>query len=166
MSVDVARWLEIFLDASIGSFEKLQQVFFNRWVEKKDIRFLFNALTSIKRKENESIDNFNNRFDKILQYIPATQAPTTQTKLTYYLNTFQGMFSFLLNQTQATTLEDAKENTKNLDTNYEMSCKLDIMATLRARIESKAKASSSIEYSSNEFTTLSEHMKQLHLVVT
>jgi hypothetical protein len=91
-----------------------------------------------------------------LKDILATQAPTAQTKLTYYLNAFQGMFNLLLNfQTQPTTLADAKETTKRLDIDYGMSCKLDIMAPPRARLESKAKASSSTK-SSDEFMVLFE----------
>jgi len=100
-----------------------------------------------------------------LQEILATDAPTEQTKFPYYLNAFQGMFSLLLNQIQPTTLVDAKKKAKNMDINYEMSGKPDIMAPPRARPKLKEKAFSSTE-SLNEFLKLSEQMKQLHLVVT
>jgi len=53
MSGDASKWLEIFFDASIDSIQKLQHIFFDKWDEKKDIIFVLNTLTSIKRKENE-----------------------------------------------------------------------------------------------------------------
>jgi len=93
-----------------------------------------------------------------LQGILTTPAPTEQTKLTYYLNAFQELFCILLNQIQPTSLEDAKEKANNLDTNYEMSRKPDIIAPPRATPKLKSKASSSTE-SLDEFTKLFKQMK-------
>jgi len=64
MSGDTTKWLDTFPNSSVDSFEKLKKVFLDKWAEKKDIRFILNALTSIKRKENETIEDFNNRFDR------------------------------------------------------------------------------------------------------
>jgi hypothetical protein len=145
--------------------KSLQEVFFDRWNHKKDIIFLLNALTSIKRNENETIDEFNVRFDKILQEIPDTHVPTAHTTLTYYLNSFQGMFSVLLNQTRPKTLAEAKSSVKTLDTNYEMSGRPKNLAPPRAKPEAKTKATTSTG-SSYEIFALAERIKQLHLVVT
>jgi hypothetical protein len=59
-------------------------------MERKDSRFLLNALTNIKRNENEIVDEFNLRFDKVVQDIPQTHQPNPTSILLYYLNSFQG----------------------------------------------------------------------------
>lgn len=52
MCSDASIWLESLSDVNIGSVEKLKEVFFGIWYEKKYIRFLLNSLTYIKRKES------------------------------------------------------------------------------------------------------------------
>jgi hypothetical protein len=63
---DVVRWFESLPDNSIDKIDGLCNIIFNRWAEKKDVRFLLNALTGIKRKENETIDAFNVIFDEVV----------------------------------------------------------------------------------------------------
>jgi hypothetical protein len=85
-------------------FKHAKKVFFDKWLEKKDVWFLLSALTNIKRNENETIDEFDKRFDNIVQDIPQTHQPTADTILMYYMNAFQGNFSFFLHTANPTTL--------------------------------------------------------------
>jgi hypothetical protein len=63
----------------------------------------------MKRNENETVDEFNLRFDKIVKDIPQTHHPTLETILLYYLNSFQGQFSFFLNEAKPNDLMEAKK---------------------------------------------------------
>jgi hypothetical protein len=98
-----------YLDNSINSLDACKDAFFGRWLEKRDSRFLLNALTNMRRNENETMDEFNLRFDKIIQDIPQSHQPTPTTILLYYLNSFQGQFNFFLNEAKPTDLMDAKK---------------------------------------------------------
>jgi hypothetical protein len=60
------KWFIALPNNSITSFEACQNIFFNRWLENKDRLFLFNSLNNIKINENDTIDEFNNRFDNIV----------------------------------------------------------------------------------------------------
>jgi len=58
------------LDNSINYFNACKHVFFDRWLEKKDSSFILNALNNMKRNANETMDEFNLKFEKIIQDIP------------------------------------------------------------------------------------------------
>ena len=73
---------------------------------KRIIDFCLNALTIVKRNENESIDEFNSRFDKLANDIPNDFKPTPPTLLSYYLNAYQGQLSFFSNQEKPIDLVD------------------------------------------------------------
>jgi hypothetical protein len=62
-----------FLDCSIIVLIILMfanMFFFYRWLEKKDSSFILNALNNMKRNANETMDEFNLKFEKIIQDIP------------------------------------------------------------------------------------------------
>jgi hypothetical protein len=55
---------------------------------KKESRFLLNALTTIKRNENEIMDEFNLKFDKLVHDIPHNLQRSATTVLLCYPNAF------------------------------------------------------------------------------
>lgn len=75
------------------------------------------ALTNVKRNENEAIDDFDKRFDKVVQDILQTYKPTVDTILMYYMNAFQGTFNFFIHNANPTVLAVAKVSAKTLDEN-------------------------------------------------
>lgn len=70
------------------------------------------------------MDKFNLRFDKLVYDIPHDHQPTPTIVLLYYLNAFQGQFSFFLNQSKPTDLKDAKAKAKSLEVDWVFSRKL------------------------------------------
>jgi hypothetical protein len=125
---DARKWFTGLPDNSINSLDGCRDTFFSRWLERRDSRFLLNALTNMKRNENETIDEFNLRFNKIIQDIPHDHQPTPTTILLYYLNAFQGQMSFFLNQAKPIDLMDAKAKAKSIEDNLVLSGNLDILA--------------------------------------
>jgi hypothetical protein len=83
--------------------------------KEKESIFLLNALTSVKRNENKTMDGFNSRFDKSVHDIPHNLQPTLATILLYYLNAYQGQFNVFLNQSKPINLREAQAMAKNLD---------------------------------------------------
>lgn len=64
--------------------------------DKLDSKFLLAELTSIEKKENETMAEFNCRFVKILSRIPRGVRPGNGTALVFYINAFDESFGFLL----------------------------------------------------------------------
>jgi len=58
------------------------------------------------------MDKFNLRFDKLVYDIPHDHQPTPTTVFLYYINAFQGQFSFFLNRSKPIDLNDAKSKVK------------------------------------------------------
>jgi hypothetical protein len=57
----------------------------------------------------------------------------------YYLNAFQGSFSFVLHSSKPTNLIVAKINSKDIDENSNISWKPNVLNHLRAKIDHKPK---------------------------
>lgn len=72
MKRDARKWFQSLNDKSINSLETCQSDLFDKWMEKKYVCFLLGSLTKKKRNENETIDEFDNMFDNIMQDILQT----------------------------------------------------------------------------------------------
>jgi len=72
MKRDARKWFQSLNDKSINSLETCQSDLFDKWMEKKYVYFLLGSLTKKKRNENETIDEFDNMFDNIMQDILQT----------------------------------------------------------------------------------------------
>jgi hypothetical protein len=100
-----------------------------------------NALTNFKRNENENVDEFNNKFDKIVQDTPQTHQPTPATFWMYCMNDFQGNFSFFLDDVNSIDLIDVKKKSKSLDESWNLSGNPDILSPPKTKIHHKKKHS-------------------------
>jgi hypothetical protein len=84
-------------------FEK----FLERWGDKQDISFILRNFTNIKKKENETVLEFNTRFTKAYHRIPTALRPNTDYALISYLEKFDGNLGALIRQKEPTTLDVA-----------------------------------------------------------
>jgi hypothetical protein len=67
----------------------LVEAFLKRWGTKRDNRMLLIQFNQMK-KENETLKEFDARFDNLLRKIPKELAPTEATVLLLYINAFEG----------------------------------------------------------------------------
>jgi len=110
------------------------------------------------RNENETMIAFNILFYKIIQDIPQSHQPTPTTILLYYLNSFQGQFNFFLNEANTTYLVDAKKKAKNIDDNWVLAGKPDILTPPRARVNPKSRTVHTTKPSLDPLATIMEGM--------
>jgi hypothetical protein len=87
-----------YLTNGISTLNQLENVFMDKWGEKKDNRYLLVALSSTKKNENETMEEFNKRFSQIVQKLNQNIKPLEQTILIYYLDSFDGEMDFHLRQ--------------------------------------------------------------------
>ena len=125
-------------------------------------------MTNIKRNENETIKEFNNRFDKIVQGIPQMHQPNEAIILMYYMNAFQGKFIFHLNLDKPKNLEVAKKKVKDSDESWRASRKANSLHPPRAKAEQNPKTSTILASESLESATnlILEEKKKLRIDFT
>ena len=64
--------------------------FTSKFGEKKEPRHQLASLTNIKKKENETMDEFNQRFTELSNAIPAINKPPAPSILLYYIEAPSG----------------------------------------------------------------------------
>ena len=68
---EVRRWFRELPANSITLIEELQDVFIRQWGDTKDHTYYITEFGSLRRKKDETIVDFCNRFNKIYGRIPA-----------------------------------------------------------------------------------------------
>jgi hypothetical protein len=117
-------------------------LFKNRWTTKKDNRMLVAQFNQIKKKENETVSEFDNRFDRLYSQIPKDLCPPEAVVCLLYMNAFDGKFCFILKDKKPTSLAQAKEYSAEIEENL-LDSKVDPFQYPRVKTEAKTKAPSS-----------------------
>jgi hypothetical protein len=142
LTEDAQRWFRGIPDNHIASYEDFSKLFKNRWTTKKDNGMLVAQFNQIKKKENETVSEFDNRFDRLYSQIPTDLHPTAAVVRLLYMNAFDGKFCFILKDKNPTTLAQAKEYSAEIEENI-LDSKVDPFQYPRVKAEAKTKASSS-----------------------
>ena len=80
-------------------------------------KFLLHQLFDIKKKENETVHEFNIRFDKTVGNIPEEIKPKDQAIVIHYLNAFEGWLGYHLKDKNPNDLKIAQFNAKMAEQN-------------------------------------------------
>jgi hypothetical protein len=106
---EALRWFIGLLDNHVTSYEDFSKLFKNRWTTKKDNGMkLVAQFNKIKKKENETVSEFDTKFDRLYNYILIDLRPTNVIVCLLYVNAFDGKFCFILKDNKPTSLEEAK----------------------------------------------------------
>jgi hypothetical protein len=93
--------------------------------KKKDSGMLLIQFNQIKRKENETVKEFDTRFDILHIQISKDVHPSDAVALLLFLNAFEGQFSFILKERIPDSLEKAKEYSAQIEEHL-ISSKIDL----------------------------------------
>jgi len=107
LTEDSQIWFRGLLDYHVSSYEYFSNVFKKRW-KKKDNGMFVAQLNQIKKKENETMSEFENRFDKLHNQILRYLRPLDAIVCLLYMNAFDGKFCFILKDKKPTILAQAK----------------------------------------------------------
>ena len=80
-----------------------------------DGKFLLHQLFDIKKRENETVHEFNLRFDNTVGNIPNEIKPKDQAIVIHYLNAFDGWLGFNLKDKNPIDLKTAQFNAKMVE---------------------------------------------------
>jgi hypothetical protein len=106
---DNAReWYDDLPNASITSIDQLEETFLKRWgIKLEDIQMLIKRIEYIKQTKNETINEFQDRFENLLYHIPIIHHPRDKYLIYLYTNALIVHLGFLLNKKGPKTIDDS-----------------------------------------------------------
>jgi hypothetical protein len=126
---NVREWYDDLPDASITSMDQLEETFLKRWgIKLKDIQMLLKRLEYMKQTENETIREFQDRFEILPYQIPRSHHPRDKYLVYLYTNGLLVHLGFLLNKKGTKTINDAYYMAMQIEENISLSKKKHIFS--------------------------------------
>jgi hypothetical protein len=141
---DASDWYEDCPDDKFKTLKDLLDPFTERWGKKRDQCHLLVALNTVKKNENETIEEFNKKFNELVSSLYTDIKPPDDAILIYYIEAFGGEMRYQLRDKEPTNLKSAQEVAINIDKNTQASRKSNLPRFTRGgssrQSESKEKA--------------------------
>jgi hypothetical protein len=141
---DASDWYEDCPNNKFATLKDLLDAFTKRWEEKRDHRHLLVALNTIKKNENETMEEFNKKFNELVSSLHTNIKPPDNSILIYYIEAFGGEMRYRLRDKEPTNLKSDQETTIKMDKNMQASVKSNLPGFTRGgssrQSESKEKA--------------------------
>jgi hypothetical protein len=93
---DALDWFTDFPADKFSTLEEILDEFRKRWGDQKEYRHQLNALTNIKKKENETMLEFNTKFNNLVKGCHKDIKPLDASILIYYIEAFEGEIRYAL----------------------------------------------------------------------
>jgi hypothetical protein len=93
---DALDWFTDFPADKFSTLEEILDEFRKRWGDQKEHRFQLNALTTIKKKENETMLEFNTKFNNLVKGMHKDIKPKDAAILIHYIEAFEGEIRYAL----------------------------------------------------------------------
>jgi hypothetical protein len=88
--VDSQRWFYGLPDNHLTTYEDFSKLFKSIWSLNKDSGMLITQFNQIKKMENETVSEFDTKFDKLHSQIHQYLRPTAVVVCLLYVNAFEG----------------------------------------------------------------------------
>jgi len=112
---DAFDWFCDLLDNSYKTLKDLHEGFLEKWGERKESRHFLAALSSIKRNENETVEEFNKRFNDLVASLHKDVCPPPTAILIHFIEAFSSEISYQLRDKRPTDLKDAQKKVVTID---------------------------------------------------
>jgi hypothetical protein len=106
---DALEWFTDFPADKFSTLEEILDEFRKRWGDQKEHRFQLNALTTIRKKENETMVEFNTKFNNLVKSIHRDIKPTDAAILIHYIEAFEGEIRYALRDKDPQNLDEAQK---------------------------------------------------------
>ena len=116
---DVEEWYFGLDDYSYKTLSEFLEGFKKKWGEKKEPRHLLAALHNIKKMENETIDEFNTKFRRVVAELPREIKPRDACILISYIKAFIGDFRYHLRDKESGDLKTAQDLAEKIEKNMQ-----------------------------------------------
>jgi hypothetical protein len=105
---DAAEWFTDFPAAKFSTLDEILDEFRKRWGDHKEHRFQLAALTTSQKKENETVVEFNTRFNNLVKSLHRDIKPSDAAILIYYIEAFEGEMRYALRDKDPQNLDAAQ----------------------------------------------------------
>jgi hypothetical protein len=105
---DAAEWFTDFPAAKFSTLDEILDEFRKRWGDHKEHRFQLAALTTIQKKENETVVEFNTKFNNLVKSLHRDIKPPDAAILIYYIEAFEGEMRYALRDKDPQNLDAAQ----------------------------------------------------------
>jgi hypothetical protein len=114
---DALDWFTDFPADTFSTLEEILDEFRKRWGDQKEHRFQLGALTTIKKKENETMIEFNTKFNNLVKGCHKDIKPPDAAILIYYTQAFEGEIRYALVDKEPQDLITAQKITVRVEQN-------------------------------------------------
>ena len=120
------NWYDNLSNNSFATIATFKAAFLRKFGSKKEPRHLVAALTSIKKSDTETMDEFNDRFTELTNSIPAASI------LDFYIEALSGKIQYQIRDKEPTTLLEAQGLAIKIDKNMQSSGESNIQGYSRS----------------------------------
>jgi hypothetical protein len=164
---DAAEWFTDFPAAKFSTLDEILNEFRKRWGDKKEHRFQLAALTTSQKKENETVVEFNTKFNNLVKSLHRDIKPSDAAILIYYIEAFEGEMRYALRDKDPQTLEAAQNIAIRVEQNLLEARKSNIPGFTRGSSskvnDEKKKEPRGQESSSDGIKELTQLIKQMEI---
>jgi hypothetical protein len=127
---DARQWYYDLPDASITSMDQFEEVFLEKWgIKSEDIPLLLKNFENIKQTENETLFDFQSRFEGTLYQIPRAHRPGEEYVVHIYTHAILAHLGLPLRRRAPKTLNEAYGMAKEIKNNIFSSWINDLFAS-------------------------------------
>jgi hypothetical protein len=98
---------------SLAPWPKFKRLSMKDGVIRRRIAILLAALNTSQKKENETMEEFNKKFNDLVKSLPTTIKPPDASILIHYMEAFEGEIRYQLRDKDPQTLRDAQNYVKD-----------------------------------------------------
>jgi ribonuclease HI len=164
---DAAEWFTDFPAAKFSTLDEILDEFRKRWGDHKEHRFQLAALHTIRKKENETMVEFNTRFNNIVKSLHKDIKPPDAAILIHYTEAFEGEMRYALRDKEPQDLDAAQRIAMRVDQNLLEARKSNIPGFTRGPSpkvnEEKKKEPKDQGSSSDNMDKLAQLIKQMEI---
>jgi hypothetical protein len=93
---DAAEWFSEFDPDKFNTLDSIITEFMKRWGDQKENRYLLAALSTSQKKENETMEEFNKKFNDLVKSLHQDIKPPPTSILIHYMEAFEGEMRYQL----------------------------------------------------------------------
>jgi hypothetical protein len=116
---DIVEWFTDFDPTKFSTLDSILDEFRKRWGDKKEHRFQLAALTISHKNENETVEEFNAKFNSLVKSLHDDIKPSDVAVLIYYMEAFEGEMRYALRDKDPQNLKATQATTIKIDKNMQ-----------------------------------------------
>jgi len=116
----VNSWLKTLTEVSISNLDQFLKLFLDRWIIKVNLLVIIEKYNQLKRRPDETIQQFSDKFNQIYYSIPLSIRPPHGSALLHYPRSFDSDIEFHLRERNPSTMEQMHNMVVDVEVNLQI----------------------------------------------